>query len=52
LFLSERITGMEIERILRKKKCPATSPKWDPAQGEIPRPYTITEAMEHLQNGT
>ena len=27
-------------------------PKWDPAQGEVPRPDTITEAMEHSQKGT
>jgi hypothetical protein len=26
-------------------------PKWDPAQGEVPRPDTITEAIEHLQKG-
>jgi hypothetical protein len=25
----------------------ATGSKWDPAQGEVPRPDTITEAMEH-----
>ena len=29
-----------------------TGPKWDPAQGEVPRPDTITEAMEHSQKGT
>jgi hypothetical protein len=26
-----------------------TGPKWDPAQGEVPRPDTITEALEHSQ---
>jgi hypothetical protein len=26
-----------------------TGPKWDPAQGEVPRPETITEAMVCLQ---
>ena len=26
-----------------------TGPKWDPAQGEVPRPDTITEAMECSQ---
>jgi hypothetical protein len=26
--------------------CPVTGPKWDPSQGEVPRPDTITEAME------
>ena len=34
------------------KEGPATGPKWDPAQGEVPRPDTITEAMEHSQKGT
>jgi hypothetical protein len=29
-----------------------TGPKWDTAQGEVPRPDTITEAMEHSQKGT
>jgi hypothetical protein len=29
-----------------------TGPKWDPAQGEVPRSDTITEAMERLQKGT
>ena len=24
-----------------------TGPKWDQAEGEVPRPDTITEAMEH-----
>jgi hypothetical protein len=27
-------------------------PKWDPAQGEVPRPETITEAMELSEKGT
>ena len=26
-----------------------TGPKWDPAQGEVPSPDTITEAMELSQ---
>jgi hypothetical protein len=26
-----------------------TRPKWDPAQGEVPRPDTITKAMGHSQ---
>ena len=34
------------------KEGPVTGPKWDPAQGEVPRPDTITEAMEHSQKGT
>jgi hypothetical protein len=25
--------------------------KWDPAQGEVPRPDTIIEAMEHSEKG-
>jgi hypothetical protein len=35
-----------------KKEGPETAPKWDPAQGEVPRPDTITEAMESSQKGT
>jgi hypothetical protein len=34
------------------KEGPATGPNWDPPQGEIPRPGTITEAMERSQKGT
>jgi hypothetical protein len=30
----------------------ATGPKWDPGQGEVPRPDTITEAIKNLQTGT
>jgi hypothetical protein len=30
---------------------PATGPKWDPAQGEVPRPDHITEAMECSEKG-
>jgi hypothetical protein len=30
-----------------RKEGPVTDSKWDPAQGEAPRPDTITEAMEH-----
>jgi hypothetical protein len=29
-----------------------TGPKWDQAQGDAPRPDTITEAMECSQNQT
>jgi hypothetical protein len=36
----------------RGKEGPVTSPKWDPTQGEVPRPDTITEAIEHSQKGT
>jgi hypothetical protein len=38
-------------RILRKEG-PATGPKWDPAQGEDPRPGTITKAVEGSQKAT
>jgi hypothetical protein len=42
LFLSEETAGVEIERILRKKKKGFVGgPKWDPAQSEVPRPDTI-----------
>jgi hypothetical protein len=36
---------MEMERSLSKEG-PVTGIKWDPAQGEVPRPDTITEAMK------
>jgi hypothetical protein len=29
-----------------------TGPKWDLAKGEVARPDTITEAMEHSQKET
>jgi hypothetical protein len=51
LFLSERAARMETERSLRKR-IPETGPKWIPAQEEVPRPDTITEAMERSQKGT
>jgi hypothetical protein len=50
LFLSERTAGMKMERSPRKRRS-SKGPKWDPAQGEAPRPETITEAMEHSQKG-
>jgi hypothetical protein len=34
-----------------EKEGPVTGPKWDPAQGEVPRPDNITEAMECPQRG-
>ena len=40
-----------MEKSLRKGG-PVTGPKWDPAQGEGPRPDTIIEAMEHSEKGT
>jgi hypothetical protein len=39
-----------MERSLRKR-IPATGPKWATAQGKVPRPDTITEAMECSQKG-
>jgi hypothetical protein len=42
---------MEMERSLREKKSPLTGPKWDPAQREVPKHDTITEAMECSQKG-
>jgi hypothetical protein len=35
----------------RGKEGPAIGPKWDLAQGEVPRPDTITEAMESSKKG-
>ena len=29
-----------------------TGPKWDPVQGTVPRPDTVTEAMEQSQKET
>jgi hypothetical protein len=34
------------------KEGPMRGPKWDPIQGEDPRPDSITEAMEGSQKGT
>jgi hypothetical protein len=42
---------MEMDRSL-KKEGPSTDPKWVPAQGEVPRPDTITEAMDLSQKRT
>jgi hypothetical protein len=39
-----------MERSLRKEG-PAAGSKWDPAQGEIPRPDTIIESMKCSQKG-
>ena len=48
MFQSEKIfrDGNAVEPEL---KGPVTGPKWDPAQGEVPRPATVTEAMESSQ---
>jgi hypothetical protein len=35
-----------------ENKVQRQSTNWDPAQGEVPRPDTITEAVEHTQKGT
>ena len=35
-----------------KKEGPATGPKWNPGQGEVPWPDIITETMEDSQKGT
>jgi hypothetical protein len=50
LFLSERAAGTKMEMSLRKRMF-SDRPNWDPAQGEAPRPVTITDAMVCLQRG-
>ena len=50
LFLSERTAGRKVEKSLRKRWS-NDRPKWDPAQGEAPRPDIITEAIECSQKG-
>jgi hypothetical protein len=46
LFLSEKLQGLKWRKP-EEKEGPATDPTCDPAQGEIPRPDTITEAIKH-----
>jgi hypothetical protein len=40
-----------MQRSPRKRRS-RTGPKWDPAQGEVTRPDTISVAMEYSQKGT
>jgi hypothetical protein len=49
-FFLKLFHEMRMERSLRKRRS-SDRPKWDPAQGEVPRPDTITEAMEHSPKG-
>ena len=49
LFLSERITGIEMERSLREKKVQRQAQSR--IKGEVPRPDTITEAIESSKKG-
>ena len=51
IFLSQRTGGTEMVKSLRNKRS-SDSPKLHPAQGEVPRPETITEAMKCSQNWT
>jgi hypothetical protein len=44
LFLSKRTTETKMKK-RRGKGDSLTGPKWDPPQGEAPRPDTITGAM-------
>jgi hypothetical protein len=51
LFLYERTAGMKMERSLRKRKIQRQAQNGIQLKGEVPRPATITEAMEHSQKG-
>ena len=46
-----RSTQKQGPRGSEAKKGPATSPKWEPAQEEVPSPYTITEDVECSPKG-
>ena len=50
LFLSKRTAGTKIEKRLRERRS-NDLPNLRSAQGEIPRPDTITDAMVCLQTG-
>jgi hypothetical protein len=50
LFLYEKTAGTKMDKILRKGgRSLVRGSSWDPAQGEVPRPDTITEAKECSQ---
>jgi hypothetical protein len=46
-FCLKDLQGWKWRKSCRKEGPTVTDPKWDPAQGEVARLGTITEAMEH-----
>jgi hypothetical protein len=49
-FCTKELQGWKWRGAWREEG-PVTGPKWDPAQGEVPAPGTITEVMEYSQKG-
>ena len=50
-WLVLRASVMEMERSSLRKRRSRTGPKWDPAQGEVPRPDTILRTWSTHKKG-